>query len=96
MKDLISLLSQLLAQHAWIKCALEITLLTLGAAVVRAIALRFFRRWTTRLNWEHKHFLMALIERMIMPILVIAAVSAGFNLFPLSGRFLTVLNRSST
>jgi small-conductance mechanosensitive channel len=94
MKDPISLLSQLLAQHAWIKYALEITLLTLGAAVVRAIALRFFRRWTTRLNWEHKHFLIALIERMITLILVIAVVSAGLNLFPLSGRLLTVLNRS--
>jgi len=94
MNDLISLLSQLLAQHEWIKYALEITLLTLGAAVVRAIALRFFKRWTTRLNWEHKHFLVALIERMITPILVIAVVSASFNLFPLSGRLLTVLNRS--
>src|SRR5712692_1365574 len=94
MNDLISLLSQLLAQHEWIKYALEITLLTLGAAVVRAIALRFFKRWTTRLNWEHKHFLLALIERMITPILVIAVVSASFNLFPLSGRLLTVLNRS--
>jgi small-conductance mechanosensitive channel len=94
MKDLISLFSQLLAQHEWIKYALEITLLTLGAAVVRAIALRFFRRWTTRLNWEHKHFLVALIGRMITPILVIAVVSAAFNLFPLSGRLLTVLNRS--
>lgn len=94
MNDLISLLSQLLAQHEWIRYALEITLLTLGAAVVRVIALRFFKRWTTRLNWEHKHFLVALIERMITPILVIAVVSAGFNLFRLSGRLLTVLNRS--
>jgi small-conductance mechanosensitive channel len=31
---------------------------------------------------------------MITPILVIAVVSAGFNLFPLSGRLLTILNRS--
>jgi hypothetical protein len=58
--------------------ALEIPLLTLGAALVRAIALRFFKRWTTRLNWEHKHFLVALVERMITPILVIAVVSVAF------------------
>jgi hypothetical protein len=31
---------------------------------------------------------------MITPILVIAVVSAAFNLFPLSGRLLTVLDRS--
>jgi small-conductance mechanosensitive channel len=94
MKDLILLLSQLLAQHAWIKYALEITLLTLAAVVLRVVTLRLFKRWTMLLNWKHKHFLVALVERMITPILVIAVVSAGFNLFPLSGRLLTVLNRS--
>jgi small-conductance mechanosensitive channel len=62
--------------------------------VARTVAFRFFKRWTTRLNCEHKHFLVALIERMTTPILVIAVVSAGFNLFPLSGRLLTVLNRA--
>jgi hypothetical protein len=30
MKDLVLLFSQLLAQHAWIKYAIEVTLLTLG------------------------------------------------------------------
>jgi small-conductance mechanosensitive channel len=94
MKDTILLLSQLLAQHAWIKYALEITLLTLGAGVVRVLTLRLFKRWTMHLNWKYKHFRVALVERMITPILVIAVVSAGFNLFPLSGRLLTVLNRS--
>jgi hypothetical protein len=94
MKDTILLLSQLLAQHAWIKYALEITLLTLGAGVVRVLTLRLFKRWTMHLNCKYKHFLVALVERMITPILVIAVVSAGFNLFPLSGRLLTVLNRS--
>jgi small-conductance mechanosensitive channel len=94
MKDVILLLSQLLAQHAWIKYALEIALLTLGAGVLRVVTLRLFKRWTMLLKWKHKHFLVALVERMITPILVIAVVSAGFNLFPLSGRLLTVLNRS--
>jgi hypothetical protein len=40
MKDLILLLSHLLAQHGWIKYVLEITLLTLGAGVVRVGTLR--------------------------------------------------------
>jgi small-conductance mechanosensitive channel len=94
MKDLISLLSQLLAQHAWIKYALEITLLTLGAGAVRVVTLRLLTRCTTHLNWKNNHFLLALVERMITPILVIAVLSAGFNLLPFSDRFLTVLNRS--
>jgi hypothetical protein len=38
--------------------------------------------------------MVALVERMITPILVIGVVSAAFNLFPISGRLLTVLNRS--
>jgi small-conductance mechanosensitive channel len=94
MKDLLLLLSQLLAQHAWIKYALEITLLTLGAGVVRVVTLRLFKRWTMNLNWKLKPLLVVLFERMLTSILVIAIVSAGFNLFPLSGRLLTVLNRS--
>ena len=94
MEDLIQLFSHLLDQHAWIKYALELFLLILAAGVARAIAIRLLKRWTTLLNWNHKHFLVALIERMITPILVIAVVAAGFNLLPLSGKLLTVLNRS--
>src|SRR5215467_2552939 len=94
MKDLILLFTQLLAQHEWVKYALEITLLILGAGVLRVLTLRLFKRWTTHLHWKHTQFLVALVERMITPILVIAVVSAGFNLFPLSGRLLTVLDRS--
>ena len=94
MKDLILPFSQLLAQHSWIKYALEITLLTLGAGALRVVTLRLLKRWTAYLNWKHKHLLVTLAERMITPILVIAVVSAAFNLFPLSGRLLTVLNRS--
>lgn len=56
MKDLILLLSHLLAQHGWIKYVLEITLLTLGAGVVRVGTTRLFKRWTMHLNWKHKHF----------------------------------------
>lgn len=82
MKDLILLFIQLLVQREWIKYALDIILLTLGAAVARAIALRLFKRSTTRLNWEHKHFLLTLIARMIAPILLIAVVAAGFDLLP--------------
>jgi small-conductance mechanosensitive channel len=88
------LLSQPLAQHAWIKYALEITLLILMAGVARVVILHLLKRWTTHLNWKHNHFLLALVERMITPILVIAVLSAGFNLLPFSDRFLTVLNRS--
>ena len=87
-------MSSLLAQHAWIEYALEITLLTLGAGVLRVVTLCLVNRWTARLNWKHTRFLVALFERMITPILLITVVSAAFNLFPLSGRFLTVLNRS--
>jgi hypothetical protein len=33
--------------------------------VVRVVTLRLFKRWTMHLNWKHKHFLAALVERMI-------------------------------
>ena len=77
------LLCNLLAQHAWIKYAIEFTLLTLGAGVLRVVTLRLFKRRTAHLNWKHTRFLVALAERMITPILLIAVVSGTFNLFPL-------------
>jgi small-conductance mechanosensitive channel len=94
MQDLLLLISHLLTEHAWINYAFEIFLLILFAGLLRAVSLRLLKRWTTRWNWKHAHFLLALVGRMITPILVIAVVSASFNLFPLSGKLLAVLNRT--
>ena len=94
MEDLKLLSDQLLEEHAWTKYAIEVLLLILAAGVVRVIGLRLFRRWATQLNWKHKQSLIVLVERMITPILLIAVVSACFNLFPLSGKLLTIVNRS--
>jgi small-conductance mechanosensitive channel len=93
MGDLIILFRQLLHQHGRIKYAIEIVLLVLAAGVVRAITLRLFKDWATHLTWKHKNLLVALVERMITPILAIAVVAACFNLFPLSSKHLAVLNR---
>jgi len=90
----ILLFRQLLDAHGWIRYALEIFLLFLAAFLVRMISLRLLRSWIKRLDWEHKPFLLTLVDRMITPILVVAVVSACFNLFPLSGKLLAVLNRS--
>jgi Mn2+/Fe2+ NRAMP family transporter len=92
MKNLILILNQLLAQHAWVKFALEIFLLALAAGVLRAISLRLFKR--AYLNWKHKNLVLALVERTITPILVIAVLSVSFNSFPLSVKLLSVLNRA--
>jgi hypothetical protein len=67
MKDLIL--------HAWIKYTLEITLLTLGAGVVREVTLSLCKALDDASYWKHKHFLVALVERMVTPILVIAVVA---------------------
>ncbi len=94
MADLKLLFDQLLKDHAWAKYAFEVLLLILAAGIVRVIGLRLFRRWTAHLNWKHKQFLTVLVERMMTPILLITVVSACFNLFPLAGKLLIVLNRS--
>lgn len=94
MDDLFLLLNQILAQHAWIRYAVEISLLILVAWAVRAVSARLLKRWTAGSDWQHKHFLLTLIERMITPILALAVIAACFNLFPLSGKLLAVLNRS--
>jgi formate hydrogenlyase subunit 3/multisubunit Na+/H+ antiporter MnhD subunit len=83
MKDLILIFKQLLTQHAWIKFALEIFSLVLAAGVLRAITLRLVRRWRAYLNWKHKNVGLALVERMITPVFVIAILSVSFNFFPL-------------
>jgi small-conductance mechanosensitive channel len=69
-------------------------LLVLAAGVVRALVLRLVKRWTTTLHWRYGTFLLALVERMLTPVLAIAVISASFNIFPLSGKLLTVLNRA--
>jgi small-conductance mechanosensitive channel len=93
MDDIFLLFTQILAQHAWIRYAAEIVLLILAAGLVRIVSLRLLKRWTERWTWKNKQFLVTLIERTITPILAIAVVSACFNLFPLSGKVLAVLNR---
>jgi small-conductance mechanosensitive channel len=93
MDEIFLLFTQILTQHTWIRYALEIVLLILAAGAVRIVSLRLLKRWTERLNWKHTQFLVMLVERTITPILGIAVVSACFNLFPLSGKLLAVLNR---
>jgi small-conductance mechanosensitive channel len=84
----------LLEQQAWIKYAVEIFGLILAAGVVRVISLRLLKRWIGRVSWKRKDFFVTLVERTITPILAITVIAACFNLFPLSGKLLTVLNRS--
>jgi small-conductance mechanosensitive channel len=84
----------LLEQQAWIKYAVEIFGLILAAGVVRVISLRLLKRWIGHASWKRKDFFVTLVERTITPILAIAVIAACFNLFPLSGKLLTVLNRS--
>jgi small-conductance mechanosensitive channel len=87
------LLSQLYNQRAWLKYALEILFIVVAAGVIRSITVRLLRRWTSRSDWKQKHFLLALLERVITPILVLAGIAACLNLFPLSDKLLKVLNR---
>lgn len=94
MDRLFLLFNQVLVQHAWIRYAVEIFLLILAAGAIRVISLRLLKRWTVRLSWKHKDFLLALVGRLITPILALAVISACFNLFPLSGKLLAVLNRA--
>jgi len=85
-------LRHLFEQNAWIKYVLEIFFLVAAAAAVRIIALRLLRRWTGDSQVKHKN-LIALVQRLVTPALAIGVVAACFNLFPLSGKLLTVLNR---
>ena len=93
MNHLFSLFNQILAEHAWIKYAFEIFLLVLAAVALRIAFQRLLKHWERRSNSQHKHFVLALSGRMITPILLIAVISAGINMFPLSGKLLSVLNR---
>jgi small-conductance mechanosensitive channel len=93
MNDLIALYGRIFAERAWLKYAVEIVVIVLVSGVVRSITFGLLRRWTSRSDWKNKHFLLALLERVITPVLVLAAISACLNLFPLSDKLLKVLNR---
>ena len=79
-------------QNAWIKYVVEIFFVVAAAALVRLISLRLLSHWTKDLHWKHKN-LIVLLERLVTPALAIGVVAACFNLFPLSDKLLTVLNR---
>jgi len=83
---------QLFDRHAWLNYAIEIFSIFVAATVVRAIALYLLKRWSANSHPKQGHF-ADLSGRLLTPALAIGVVAAGFNLFPLSDKLMTVLNR---
>jgi small-conductance mechanosensitive channel len=68
----------------------------LGAWLFRALVIRQLRRVSRRTRTTLDDALVAILDRAITPILVVAIAAASLNLFTLSANFLHVANRTLT
>ena len=84
--------ARFLEHNEWAKYALEIFAMVVAAVVLRLIGRLILGRWARRLHGRKKH-LVELTERLLTPALVIAVVSGAFHLFPMSDKWLRILNR---
>ncbi len=75
-----------LSQHAWLKQLFEIALLIFGAGLLGSFARRWLRRWTERVDKKFHHSVIALLDRVITPLLALAVVTISFRLFPCGPR----------
>ncbi len=81
------------AQYDWVKQALEILALIFAAGIVGACLRRLLRIWTKRFGTMVHHSLIALLDRVIMPVLLLGVITISLRLFPLSPKATAVMNR---
>jgi hypothetical protein len=87
---------QILSTHPWIGYTLEIAAMIFGAWLFRALVIRQLRRVSGRTSTTLDDALIAILDRAITPILVVAIAAASLNLFTLRANLLHVANRTVT
>ncbi|MCI0620078.1 MAG: mechanosensitive ion channel family protein [Acidobacteria bacterium] len=85
--------TELSSRFPWAEYTLEILALLLGAWVVRGFVMVWLRRWAGRSATPLDDALVALFDRALTPVVLLAVLAAALNLLPLSVRLLAVLNR---
>jgi small-conductance mechanosensitive channel len=82
-----------LTQSPWAKYLVEITLLVLAAWIVKKFVMSWLRRWARNTDTLLDDKLVVLVDRTLKPLLILGLAAASLNMFPLSDKLLTVLNR---
>ena len=85
-----------LGSHSYLAYLFELALLILGAWIFRAVILGQLRRFAKKTFTTLDDDLIALLDRAIKPLLILAIAAASLNMLPLSGKLLRVTNRVIT
>jgi small-conductance mechanosensitive channel len=72
---------------------IEIALLILAAWVLRRFVIGWLQRWARRTKTPLDDELVRLLGHALIPALVLGILAASLNLFPVSAKFLVVMNR---
>jgi len=84
---------ELSSQYSWLPYLLQIAALALAAWVLRTFVIGWLRRWAKRTKTTLDDALVALFQSALTPLLILSVLAASLNLFPLSMKLMTVLNR---
>ena len=81
------------SQFSWIEYLIEIALLILAAAFLRGFGMRWMRERILKQPVAARGQLLVVLDKALVPVLLLAVVAASLNLFPVPARLLFVLNR---
>jgi small-conductance mechanosensitive channel len=81
------------SQFSWIGYLIEISLLILAAVFLRGLGMRWLRERLREKPAATQELLLVVLDKALVPVLLLAVVAASLNLFPLPLRLLYILNR---
>ena len=78
---------------SWIEYLIEIALLILAATFLRGFGMRWLRERVREAPVAIQGRLLVVLDKALVPVLLLAVVAASLNLFPVPVRLLLILNR---
>jgi small-conductance mechanosensitive channel len=90
---MLDLLTAFSSEFSWLEYLLQIGLLTAAAWFLRRMGMKLLRERARQRPSPLSELLLVLLNKALVPILLLAVLAASLNLFPLPEKVLTVLNR---
>ena len=81
------------SEFSWIEYLIEIALLILAAAFLRGFGMSWLRERVDKEPAGIQELLLVVLDKALVPVLLLAVVAASLNLFPVPARLLFLLNR---
>ncbi len=90
---MLDFLSGFSSEFSWLEYLFQIGLLIAAAWFLRRFGMNMLRKRAQERPTETSGLLLALLDKALVPVLLLAVMAASLNLFPFSARLLAVLNR---